>query len=311
MLKASILVYLLPQIKQTNRSNKRRAGSSHCLLVCLWLQCHSSLSHLHTAVIIQMQALWGWRTSETNGPHLSFSLTSICPPPHNVLPCCMTWHHGNIWPLFFSFPFSHLTGRHLFQFQQTYTSLSPSPRLWVCLHLSWPGNVQISHGLLSSSPSHSCNCSLLANILHSKCRWNWPSCGSTACCWRRRYVFIHETVSKIKPQPIATPVFTATPLTDSENIHKRAWGSYSIMPIKGQWGECENNLEPIKKNIKCKVKGNFNFSCVWLFVFIPHIWNKTIVFFSMIYFTDTNTIVEPVYQSHQNGLNETVFTTFI
>lgn len=163
-------------------------------------------------------------------------------------------------------------------------------RLWVCLHLSWPGNVQISHGLLSSSPSYSCNCSLLANILHSKCRWNRPSCGSPACCWWRRYVFILETVSRIKLQPIATPVFTATPVPDSENIHKRAWGSYSIMPIKGQWGECENNLEPIKKNMKCKVKGNFNFSGAWLFVFIPHIWNKTAgVFFNeLLYWYQNN-----------------------
>lgn len=92
------------------------------------------------------------------------------------------------------FHHSSLVLSYLNQFStDTPTSLfSPSPLLYFCLLPSWPGNVQTSYSYLFSNLAYSRNCSLLANILHSKCRWDWPSGGSAACCRWRRWAFIHQ-----------------------------------------------------------------------------------------------------------------------
>lgn len=153
-----------------------------------------------------------------------------------------------------------------------------------CHHPSWPGNVQISHSRVLSNLAYSRNCSLLANILHSKCRWHWPSGGSTACCRWRRWVLICQSVSKNVDNVIMRPCLlrhhwltqkhsTKTSLKGKRSLHMRLLQLSASKKVIGE-GLIINiflNCTGCKCWCKCigKLRGQFQHELCLFFFSIP------------------------------------------
>lgn len=91
-----------------------------------------------------------------------------------------------------------------------------------------------------SNLAYSRNCSLLANILHSKCRWHRPSDRSSASRTRRRWAVIRQTVSK-KCFVLCLCLLTYRWLTQKKKnlkwAEEPARVSYSTMLQKGHCGK--------------------------------------------------------------------------